>query len=51
MSHHKAEIISHWFLNKHDDDFTLLKRPPRSPDLSPEEHLRDVVGWEILDVQ
>ncbi len=31
---HKAEIISDWFL-EHDDEFTLLKWPPQSPDLNP----------------
>ncbi len=31
---HKAQIISDWFL-EHDNEFTLLKRPPQSPDLNP----------------
>ncbi len=31
---HKAEIISDWFL-EHDNEFTLLKWPPQSPDLNP----------------
>ncbi len=49
---HKAQIISDWFL-EHDNEFTLLKRPPQSPDLNPIEHLWDVVEREILimDVQ
>jgi len=34
----KAQIISDWFL-KHDNEFTLLKCPPQSPDLNPIEHL------------
>ncbi len=49
---HKAQIISDWFL-EHDNEFTLLKWPPQSPDLNPTEHLWDVVEREIriMDVQ
>ncbi len=49
---HKAQIISDWFL-EHDNEFTLLEWPPQSPDLSPIEHLWDVVEREIhiMDVQ
>ncbi len=49
---HKAQIISDWFL-EHDNEFTLLKCPPQSPDFNPIEHLWDVVEREIriMDVQ
>ncbi len=48
----KAQIISDWF-PEHDNEFTLLKWPPLSPDLNPVEHLWDVVEREIriIDVQ
>ncbi len=46
------QIISDWFL-EHDNEFTLLKWPPQSPDLNPIEHIWDVVEREIhiMDVQ
>ncbi len=43
---HKAKILSDWFL-ENDNEFTLLKWPPHSPDLNPIEQLWDVVEWEI----
>ncbi len=43
---HKAQIISDWFL-EHDNEFTLLKWPPQSPDLNPIEHIWDVEEREI----
>ncbi len=49
---HKAQIISDWFL-EHDNEFTLLKWPPQSPDINPIKHLWDVVEREIriMDVK
>ncbi len=46
MHRHKAQIIPDWFL-EHDNEFTLLKWPPQSPDLNPIEHIWDVVEREI----
>ncbi len=52
MHRHKVQIISDWFLEL-ENEFTLLKWLPQSPDLNPIEHLWDVVEREIciVDVQ
>jgi len=42
----KAWIILKWFL-KYDNECTVLKWPPESPDLNPIEHLCDVVEQEL----
>ncbi len=42
----QTQIISDWFL-EHDNEFTLLKWPPPSPDLNLIEHLCDVMEREI----
>ncbi len=47
---HKAQIISDWFL-EHDNEFTLLKRPPQSPDLNPIEHEELRQFWRKKGVQ
>ncbi len=49
---HKAQVILDWFL-EHDNEFTLLKWHPQSPDLNTIEHHWDGVEREIhiMDVQ
>jgi len=48
IMHHvtKLESFQIWFL-KHDNEFSVIKLSPHSPDLNPIEHLRDVVEWEL----
>ncbi len=48
----KDQIISNWIL-EHDNEFTILKLTPHSPDLNSKEHPLDAVEQEIriLDVQ
>lgn len=48
----KAQIISNWFLEPHNE-FCVLQWAPQSPDLSPAENLWIVVEQELLllDVQ
>ncbi len=47
---HKAQIISDWFL-EHDNEFTLLKWPPQSPDLNPIEHFPSTsqAFWDVVE--
>ncbi len=44
QQHSKAQIISNWFLEK-DNESSVLRWPPESPDLNPLEHIWDVVEW------
>jgi len=48
IMHHvtKLESNSNWFL-EHDNEFTVVKWPPPSPDLNPIKHLWDVVEREL----
>jgi len=38
---------NHFQFFEHDNEFTGLKWPPKSPDLNPIEHLWDVVEQEL----
>ena len=42
----KAKVVSSW-LNEHDNEFNALQWPSQSLDVSPTEHLWDVVEREI----
>lgn len=52
MARHKPQIISNCFV-ENNNEFTVLKSPPQSPDPNPIEHLWDVAEHEIpiMDVQ
>lgn len=41
MAQHVTKF-SNWFL-QHENEFTVLQWPPKSPDLNPAEYLWDVV--------
>jgi len=38
---------NHFQFFEHDNELTVLKWPPKSPDLNPIEHLWDVVEQEL----
>jgi len=43
---HKAKMVQEWF-EEHNNEFEVLTWPPNSPDLSPIEHLWDVLNKQV----
>jgi len=52
IMHHVTNLQSFEIGFLHDNEFTVLKWPPQSPEFNPIEHLWGVVEWELcaLDV-
>ncbi|KAG5841041.1 hypothetical protein ANANG_G00195380 [Anguilla anguilla] len=47
---HTAKIVQEWF-EEHDKEFMVLPWPPNSPDLSPIEHLWDVLEKQVRSME